>query len=130
MTKKMKNAEIPTSINKEYFWYYVYTKIGKINNNIKKLDVLHVITMLFEEMIKDLNLEKKIKIFNFADLFLIRTPLRNRFCYYTQSVELSGNYRKLLFSLNKKIRRKLLKSVDIRSIDGYDENIDEKNSDA
>ena len=130
MTKKMKDAEIPTSVNKDYFLFYVYTKIAKINNNIKKFDVLHVINVLFEEMMEDIKLEKKIKIFNFADLFLVRTSLRSHFCYYTQSLKTSGNYRKLLFAINKKIRKKLLKSVDIRSIDGYDENIDGKNGNA
>jgi len=122
----MEGQEIPTSINKEYFVYYLFKKISNICKTLTKRDVYHIVNVLFEEILNDIKLEKKLKIFNFADLFLVKTPFRRHFCYHTQSVKISGGFRKLRFDINEKIRKKLLKNIDIRSIDGYDEKIDKK----
>lgn len=98
------------SVSKRDLWHYVNRKIKRL---VHHYHVFSVISILFEEMIKDLRAGKEIKIRNLGTLVLKDTPARKyhdvRFNRVMQS---SGNRIMRLF-LSKIIRKKLCESLDL-----------------
>jgi nucleoid DNA-binding protein len=134
MTAKMSGKEAPKIISKDYLVYYIFKKINNIANdvtsiarsNVKRDNIRYVINVLFDEILKDISQGKPLNIFNFANLTLMHTAPRRHFCFHTQRMQVSKGYNKLKFIMNPKFKRILLKNVDIRSIDGYNPEIDKK----
>lgn len=98
------------SISKRELWRYVNRKIKRL---IHHYHVFSVITILFEEMIKDLQDGKKIKIANFGTLLLKDTPPRRYHDVRFHKVMQSPGYRIIRLFLAKPIRKKLCDSLDL-----------------
>ncbi len=97
------------SINKRDLWRFVNKKI---NRRLHHYHVFSVITILFEEMLKDLKNGKPIKIFNFGTLVLKRTKPRKYFDVNHKRVMLSKGHRILRFTLSPIIKKKLCRQLD------------------
>lgn len=97
------------SINKRDFWRFVNKKL---NRRLNHYHVFSVISILFEEMIKDLKDGKSIKIFNFGTLSLKRNKPRKYFDVNHQKVMLSKSHRILRFVLSPIIKKKLCRQLD------------------
>jgi nucleoid DNA-binding protein len=104
----MKN--LPDSITKRVLWRYVNKKIKR---TIHHYHVFSVITLLFEEMIKDLISGKEIKIHNFGILSLKQLPARKYHDVNERVVKQAIPHRILRFILSKKLRNKLRKHLDL-----------------
>lgn len=98
------------SINKRRLWRYVNRKIDNIINHAH---VLSVISILFEEMLKDLKSGKEIKINNLGTLLLWKTkPRRYHNVRFHQIMQSESHYI-LRFKLATPIRKKLRSMLDI-----------------
>lgn len=102
--------QIPNSIDKKTLWKYVNRKIRRV---IQNYHVYGVISILFDEMIKDLKNGKNINIFNFANISLNKNKPRKYFDVRYQKVMLSGANKILKFSLNPALRKKICNEIDI-----------------
>ena|SRR5579885_1892624 len=102
--------EIPTNVTKRVFWRYVNIKIKRI---IHHYHVFAVISILFEEMLKDLKEGKEIKIFNLGSLWLKETKPRWYHDVNKRQVVLSKSNRILKFRLARKLKKRLIESLDI-----------------
>jgi nucleoid DNA-binding protein len=97
------------SINKRSLWRYVNIKINRI---IHHYHVFSIITILFDEMLKDLVSGKNIRIFNFGLLQLKDTKPRKYHDVRFNKVLLSEGHRILKFTLAPPIRKKLCVNLD------------------
>ena len=98
------------SINKRMLWQYVNLKIKR---TIHYYHVFGVITILFDEMIKDLKNNQLIRIFNFGTLFLKEMKPRRYYDVKQRKVLLSKGYRILRFRLNPRINKKIRALLNI-----------------
>jgi nucleoid DNA-binding protein len=107
---------LPTSVDRRVLWKYVNRKF---KGTIHHYHVLAVITILFDEMVKDLKQGKQIEIANFGTLSL--KQMKPRFHHdvrLKRMVHVPGR-RTLRFALASKIRNKLCLSLDIdRTFEG------------
>ena len=97
-------------VSKRELWHYVNRKIKRL---IHHYHVFSVISILFEEMIKDLQGGKEIKIVNFGTLILKDTPPRKYHDVRLHQIMESPGYRIMRFFLAKPIRKKLCASLDL-----------------
>ena len=97
------------SINKRTLWRFVNIKINRI---IHHYHVFSVITILFDEILKDLKAGKDVKIFNFGLLQLKSTKPRKYHDVRFNKVLLSEGHRILKFTLAQPIRKKLCVNLD------------------
>jgi nucleoid DNA-binding protein len=102
--------ELPTSIDKRILWRYINKKI---NNIIHNYHVFGVISILFDEIIKDLKAGKAIKIYNFGTLILKKTKPRRYHNVFSKEFSVSPGYKIIRFTLAPQIRKKLCKHIDI-----------------
>jgi nucleoid DNA-binding protein len=100
------------SISKRDLWHYVNRKIKRL---IHHYHVFSIISLLFEEMIKDLQAGKDIKIANFGTLMLKDTPPRKYHDVRLRRVMESPGYKVMRLFLAKPIRKKLCDSLDLDS---------------
>lgn len=108
--------EIPVNVTKRIFWRYVNIKIKR---TIHHYHVFAVISILFEEMLKDLKQGKEIEIFNLGSLFLKQTKPRLYHDVNKKQVVLSKGYKILKFKLARKLKKKLTGNLDIdRTFEG------------
>lgn len=98
------------SISKKSLWKYVNKKIKK---TIHYYHVFSIISILFEEIIKDLREEKELKVFNFGTLILQKTKPKKYHDVRYQKVMQAPAHKLMKFSLAKKIRNKLCNYLDI-----------------
>lgn len=105
------------SVNKRTLWRFVNNKIRRI---IHHYHVFSVITILFDEMIKDLVANKDIKIFNFGVLSLKNMKPRRYHDVTRRQVVLSKGHRILRFTLAAPIRKKLCDHLDLDKTLGND----------
>lgn len=105
------------SINKRVLWRFVNKKIKRIINHYH---VFSVITILFEEMIKDLISGKEIKIYNFGTLSLKKMNPRRYHDVKQRKVVMSKGYKILRFKLAPPIRKKICDNVDLDKTSGAD----------
>jgi nucleoid DNA-binding protein len=98
------------SIDKRKLWQYVNLKINRI---IHHYHVLSVVTILFDEMLKDLRQGKLIKIFNFGTFVMKTMKPRRYFDVRFQKVMLSPGHRILRFIMVKPLRKKLVSHLDL-----------------
>lgn len=102
--------DIPVNVTKRIFWRYVNLKIKRV---IHHYHVFSVISILFEEMLKDLNQGKEIKIFNLGSLILKDTKPRLYHDVNKKQVVLSKKHRILRFKLARKLKKRLTGNLDI-----------------
>lgn len=98
------------SISKRDLWRYVNHKIKRL---IHHYHVFSIISILFEEMIKELKAGKEIKIKNFGRLTLKEMPPRKYHDVRFQKVMKSPGYKIMRLFLSKPIRKKLCESLDL-----------------
>jgi nucleoid DNA-binding protein len=98
------------NIGRRELWHYVNKKINRV---ILSSHVYSVITILFDEMIKDLDAGKEIKIHNFGTFSLQETKPRRHYNFLTKKIEISKPHRVMKFNLAHRIRRKLLSLLDL-----------------
>ena len=98
------------SINKRQLWHYVNRKINRM---VHHYHVLGVITILFDEMIKDLRQDKEIKIGNFGTFVMKRLNPRKYFDVRERRVMLSEGHRIIRFILAPRLRKKLVSRLDL-----------------
>jgi nucleoid DNA-binding protein len=94
----------------------------KINRIIHHYHVFSVITILFDEMLKDLVAGKDIKIFNFGVLSLRKMQPRRYHDVNQRRVVLSKGHRILRFTLSPQIRKKICDRLDLDKTFRDDEN--------
>lgn len=98
------------NVSKRSFWKYVNKKIKR---SIHYYHVFSVISILFEEIVKDLQDEKEIKIFNFGTIILKKTKPKKYYDVRFQKIMQAGAHKLMKFKLDKKIRNKLCNYLDI-----------------
>jgi nucleoid DNA-binding protein len=98
------------SISKRDLWHYVNRKIKRL---IHHYHVFSVISILFDEMIKDLKSGKEIKITNLGTLVLKDTPPRKYHDVRFHKMMESSGHRVMRLFLAKPIRRKLCEFLDL-----------------
>ena len=98
------------SVSKRDLWHYVNRKIKRL---IHHYHVFAVISILFEEMIKDLRADREIKIANFGTLMLKEMPPRKYHDVRLRQVMYSPGHRTMRLFLARPIRKKLCESLDL-----------------
>jgi nucleoid DNA-binding protein len=101
---------MPLSISKRDLWHYVNRKVKRL---VHHYHVFSVISILFDEMLKDLKLGKQIKIANFGVLVLKDTLPRKYHDVRFHKVMMSPGHRVLRLFLAKPIRKKLCDELDL-----------------
>jgi nucleoid DNA-binding protein len=99
------------SVSKRNLWHYVNRKIKRL---IHHYHVFSVISILFEEMVKDLKNNKEIKIANFGSLVLKDTPPRRYHDVRFHRMMESPSHKIMRLFLAKPIRKKLCESLDLK----------------
>lgn len=102
--------DIPVNVTKRIFWRYVNLKIKRV---IHHYHVFSVISILFEEMLKDLKQGKEINIFNLGSLVLKETKPRLYHDVNKKQVVLSEKRKILKFKLARKLKKRLTGNIDI-----------------
>lgn len=102
--------EIPNSISKRFLWRYVNKKI---NRSVHHLQVLSVITILFEELIKDLKNGKTVKIHNLGSISLDNLAPKKYFDIVHKEVRILGVRKSLKFFLSTGLKKKLCHELDL-----------------
>jgi nucleoid DNA-binding protein len=97
-------------ITKRNLWRYVNLKMNRI---IHRYHVFSVISILFDEMNKDLQNGREIKIANFGSFDLKDTPPRWYHNVRLRKMMQSPGYRIIRFVLVRKIQKKILKSLKL-----------------
>jgi len=98
------------SESKRDLWHFVNRKIKRL---IHHYHVFSVISILFEEMVRDLKAGKEIKIVNLGTLMLKDTPPRKYHDVRFNQVMESPGHRVMRLFLAKPIRKKLCDSLDL-----------------
>lgn len=98
------------SISKRDLWRYVNRKIRRL---VHRYHVFAVISILFEEMVKDLQQGKSIKIINLGTLTLKPTKPRWYHHIRLRQMVLSPGHRIMRFTLAPTIHKKLVKLLDL-----------------
>lgn len=105
-------SNLPDNITKRILWRYVNKKIKR---SIHHYHVFSVITILFEEIIKDLKLGKDVKIFNFGTLSLKKLPPRKYHDINARQVKQASSHKILRFVLSNKLRNILRDHLDMEA---------------
>lgn len=98
------------SVSKRNLWQYVNLKINRM---IHHYHVFSVITILFEEMLKDLKDGKQIKIMNFGILSLKNMKPRRYHDVVQRQVKESRGSRIMRFTLAPALRKKLCENLNL-----------------
>lgn len=98
------------SIDKKKLVKSVYDSLNKKYN---KQHVLSVITILFDELIKDLLSGKKIYINNFGEFSTVKTKPRRHMNIVSKQISISTGSTILKFNLNKRVARFLKNKLNI-----------------
>lgn len=108
------------SISKRDLWHYVNRKIKRL---VHRYHVFAIISILFEEMVKDLRQGKPIKVANLGIITLQPTPPRWYHHVRLHQMVFSPGHRIMRFSLSKPIHKKLIELLDLDRtfLDGQDE---------
>jgi nucleoid DNA-binding protein len=101
------------SVSKRYLWRHVNIKIKRA---IHHYHVFSVISILFEEMTKDLLAGKEVKIANFGSFILKQMPARKYFNVNLQKMTESPGNKIMRLFLTKKLRTKLCNFLDLDSL--------------
>lgn len=106
--KSLRKASL--SVSKRDLWRFVNNKIKHL---IHHYHVFAVITILFEEMIKDLKQGKSIRVVNLGTISLFTTKSRWHHHVNLRRMVLSPGHRVLRFVLTPTIHKKLVEFLDL-----------------
>lgn len=98
------------SINKRILWRHINKKIHR---SIHHFHVFSILSILLDEMVKDLKQGKIVKIHNFGSFVLKELKPRRYFDVKQKQVMLSRGYKILRFILPTPIRKKLIAHLDL-----------------
>lgn len=98
------------SVNKRILWRYVNRKLKHLTHHYH---VFSVLTILFDEIIRDLKSGKSIRIFNFGTLSLKQMKPRKYFDVRFQKVMQAEGKKILRFKLAPALRKKLVSYLDL-----------------
>jgi nucleoid DNA-binding protein len=98
------------NISKRDFWHYVNLKVKRV---IHHYHVFAVISILFDEMVRDLKDGKEIKVANFGTLMLKQLPPRRYHNVVYKKIMSSPGHRIIRLFLTERLRKKLCSSVDL-----------------
>jgi nucleoid DNA-binding protein len=98
------------SVSKRDLWRYVNRKIKRL---VHRYHVFAIISILFEEMIKDLRQGKSIRVANLGTITLQPTPPRWYHHVRLRQMVFSSGHRIMRFSLAKPIHKKLVAFLDL-----------------
>lgn len=98
------------NFSKRDLWRYVNKFTKRI---VHHYHVLAVISILFEEIVKQIKLGKPITIVNFGVLSLKETKPRKHYNVTTRSTTFSPAHKILHFVLDKKIKKLLIQHLDL-----------------
>jgi nucleoid DNA-binding protein len=101
---------INVNVSKRDLWHYVNRKIKRL---VHHYHVFAVISILFEEMLRDLRQGKEIKIANLGILVLKDMPPRKYHDVRFQQVMESPGHKILRLFIAKAIRKKLCDALDL-----------------
>lgn len=102
--------EMPASISKRIMWRHINQKL---KHTIHNYHVFGVITILFDELIKELKTNGQVKIYNFGTLSLKKTNPRKYFDITRKEIRTSPGYKIMRFSLSPQIRKKICQYLDL-----------------
>jgi len=100
-----------SNVNKRALWRYVNKKIKR---SIHHYHVFSVISILFQEITKDLLAGKSIKIDNFGTLFLEKLKPRKHHDFNDRKIKWSKGNHILKFKIDKSFRNKLFEYLDFK----------------
>jgi nucleoid DNA-binding protein len=108
------------NISKRDLWRYINRKIKRV---IHHYHVFSIISILFEEMVKDLQDGKEIKIVNLGTFILKDMPPRKYHHVIFRKIMESPGHRVMRLFLSPKINKKLCSSLDLDDLikSNYDE---------
>lgn len=106
----MDNPSPSPSVSKRHLWRFVNRKIKRL---IHHYHVSAVITILFEEMVKDLKQGKAIRVANLGTITLKPTKPRWYHNVRLRKMVLSPGYRVMRFVLAPTIHKKLIEFLDL-----------------
>lgn len=89
----------------------------KIENVISPLHVKSVVSILIEEMVKDLVAGIDIQVVNFGKIFLTPSKMRKYFDFHFKEVKETMSRRKIKFHLSFNFLKKLRTSLDYPAMD-------------
>lgn len=98
------------SVSKRVLWHYINRKLKHL---IHHYHVFSIITILFDEMLKDLIQGKSIKIYNFGTLSLKQMKPRNYFDVRFQRLMQSKGHKILRFKVAPAFRKNLVDHLDL-----------------
>lgn len=99
-----------TNIDRRFFGRYVSRKLKHIYS---LSHVEGVISILFEEIVQDLQNDVTIIIGNFGEFILKKLAPRKHQDIKTGELVLSPGYKTIRFQINNKLRRFLIENLDI-----------------
>lgn len=102
--------QVNLSVSKRDLWRYINRKINRL---VHRYHVFAIISILFEEMVKDLRKGKSIKIANLGIITLQPTPPRWYHHIRLRQMVFSSGHRIMRFSLAKPIHKKLVEFLDL-----------------
>ena len=102
--------KIPTSISKRVLWRYVNVKIKRI---VHHYHVFSIISILFEEILKDLVSGKNIEIFNFGIFSLKENKPRLHYDISKKTFVVSKGRKVMRLALSPKVKKIICKHVDL-----------------
>lgn len=102
--------ELFKSVDRRFLTQYVSQKLNRV---ILFSHIQSIISILLEEIMKDLLDGKEIEIGNFGIFLIKKTLPRRHFNYMTGQCEIAVGRKIIRFKLNKKLRRILANNLDI-----------------
>jgi nucleoid DNA-binding protein len=96
-------------IHKRNFWMFLCKELGSV---INRLHVYAVISILCEEMAKDLSSGKEIEIANFGTFSLKRTTPQRYMNVVSKEIEISKGRNKLELTLTRKLNKYISNHID------------------
>lgn len=93
--------------------YLAQLVANKLDIEIDRRHIVSIITILFEEIMKDILTKGQFVITNFGKFLFGRSPSRKFFNFQTGKVEQSVGNNKLKFQLNEQLKRNILNQIDV-----------------
>lgn len=103
----------PNSITLRMLCNFVH---NKIRMNVPNHQVVSVVSVLFDEILKDLKKKKTVRIFNFGKLYFQENEPKKYFDLFKQAVCISSKKRQLKFELQPRFKKYFNKKLDIDKI--------------
>lgn len=100
-----------SSITKRILWRYVNNKMDHL---IHHYHIFSILSILFDEILKDLKAGKSLTIINFGTLRLDNLSPRRYYDVREQMMKTSQSHKILKFTLSKPFRKMLLQHLNVQ----------------